>query len=537
VLAAYMLTWTSGAFLVAVIFVWLLVASWIDFVARPPTGRVATLVGLGAAIAWVLVSWLQPPALYRREMQLFALQAAAAAGVALELVRRAVIALRWNPRIVPVMAVTSALAGIIAVRSLEPALFDAVMTDLARFSASTERMQVLEARPLLLYDGAFALAPIWTLFRTGFPLGLVGLVALVVLFVRRPTSRLALVIVWGASMYLATLGQNRFGYYLVPIAAITTGWMAATIIEAGRNRGGWRAWSAVAVVAAGAFIPNLSLGAWSAVRPSGLSPEWTPAFDWLRTSTPEPFDDASYYTAVYRDTPLRLPDYAVMAWWDAGYWLAGIARRPPIANPTQAGANVAGAFFASTDEASAVSILERARGRYVVAEENLPFIAIDGRTLVGKFEGVVTWAGLPTSRYYQQLLVRNPSGLLEPRFVFTADYYRSMAFRLVVLGGAAADRATGPTVFSWAPRAMSDGAVIGEVVATRRFATIAEAEAFKRTLPNDNHTIAGTDPARPIVPVEALSRLEPVYRTPAPGVHGHGAVKVFELEAGANPRE
>ena len=43
-------------------------------------------------------------------------------------------------------------------------------------------------------------------------------------------------------VFAATLGQNRFGYYLVPVAAIATGCVVAWIADAVGRRAG-RTWA------------------------------------------------------------------------------------------------------------------------------------------------------------------------------------------------------------------------------------------------------------------------------------------------------
>jgi oligosaccharyl transferase (archaeosortase A-associated) len=533
-LAAYALAWTSASFLFAVIFIWLAVTGWLDFITKSPTGHVARVVGVGGAIALALVWLLQDPGLYRRDMQLLALAGLTGAAGLIEGARLAAVRFGWPMRRIPLLALSiGVLAGAAAwIRS--PVLADAVLADLVRFTPSPDRMQVLEARPLFLYLGNWSLAPAWEFFRSGFIVGLAALAALTIRVFVRPTAMDLLLLIWGAAMYAATLGQNRFGYYLVPIAALLGGWICASVIDAGRRAQGIRRTMAVVAVAALVFTPSLVPAVWTTGRPSGLPASWVEAFDWLRIATPEPFDDPAYYFARYSPGTARLPQYAVLAWWDAGYWITQIGRRVPIANPTQAGAAVAGQFFAETDEGKAVALLDQLRVRYVMAEENLPFIPVDGNALLGKFESVVTWAGLPTDRYYEQYLVADAKRQLTLRYMFTADYYRSMAFRLVALGGAGVNPSGLPvTVVTIVPRTVPGiTRIIPEVTASSDFATFDEAEAYRKTLAPGDHRIVGRNPTQTIVSIPPLRVLRGVFRTAAPGIFNRGAVRIYETCGG-----
>jgi dolichyl-diphosphooligosaccharide--protein glycosyltransferase len=224
---------------------------------------------------------------------------------------------------------------------MHPPLANAIAVDLWRFTPADDRMQVLEARPLLLFNGEFSLGPVWLMFRTGFIVGLVAIVVFMISYGRRQRGVDLLFAVWGIAMYLATLGQNRFGYYLVPIVAVLTGCISAWSIEAGRRAGGWRRDAAVIAVAAAVFGANLVPALWTTGRSGGLPTPWLPAFAWLREQTPEPFGDPEYYFARYGGEPRRLQS-SVLAWWDYGYWITQVAHRVPTANPTQAGAAEAG---------------------------------------------------------------------------------------------------------------------------------------------------------------------------------------------------
>ena len=209
------------------------------------------------------------------------------------------------------------------------------------------------------------------------------------------------------------------------------------------------------VVAAAAFGLNLVPAIWTTGRSAGIPTEWFPAFAWLRQQSAEPFGDPDYYYARYDAGPVRTATSSVMVWWDYGYEIIAAAHRVPTATPTQSGADVAGQFFLDTDEARARAELDAQHARYVFVDELLPF-RIDGAgRIMGKFETMAAWAGAPTSRFYDTFLV--PGGTsYRAAFLYFPDYYRTMAFRLGVLGGGGVTPAR-TDVVSWILQPLPDG--------------------------------------------------------------------------------
>ena len=528
-LAAYMLTWTSGAFLAAVLFGWTALAQTVAGVGRASiaAGRV---MAAAAVVALALVWLLQDASLPRRNMQLASLAALAGLAALFEAAMAVARRRRWSSLVAPAVVAIAVAAGAVAVRALAPALTSGVLIDVLRFTPSVDRMQVLEARPLLLYFGTWSLWAPWEIFRSGFYVGLVALVALAIRAGRRRDAGSLLVVVWGFAMYAATLGQNRFGYYLGPIAALLGGWLCSAVVEAGRRAGGHARTLAVVAVAALVFSPGVVPAVWTTGRPAGLPSGWVAATDWLRTSTAEPFGDAAYYEARYDSVPSRLPAYSVMAWWDSGYWVTQLARRVPVANPTQAGAVAAAVFYTAASEEDAVALLDRLGAHYVVADEQMPFIPGANGALVGRFENMVAFAGLPSPAFYFPVLVADATGRRAVRFAFTPEYYRSMAFRLAVLGGDGASPLAGTvTVMTTVDRAIPGTEQhLPEVTDMAGFSTFLDADAYLRTRGPGTHRIVGWDPTRTVVPLPPLNKLQTVFVAKTPGRFGTGAVRIFE---------
>jgi dolichyl-diphosphooligosaccharide--protein glycosyltransferase len=334
-LGLYLLTWASGAFFVAIVGLWLFFVALLAV----PAGRLAhtaRLVGVCATIALALVLIFQDPGMYRYGSQVLAL-----AGLALLclVVHTATRFEQTLPRRTAVLAAALAAlaASALAVWLWKPDLFDQVAVDITRFTPNAARMAVLEARPLFLYSGQWDWWQPWIFFKSGFYVGLVALVLFAGTVVRERKPGDALVWTFAVATLAATLGQNRFAYYLVPAFSILGGWLGDRVLE----WGGWfRARQegppvplqrelAFLAVAATMFAPGISTAARADARMSGIAPFWLDAISWLRQHTPEPFPafgGDAYYYARYPRQPAP-PDYTVMNWWDYGYLLTQRARR------------------------------------------------------------------------------------------------------------------------------------------------------------------------------------------------------------------
>ena len=81
------------------------------------------------------------------------------------------------------------------------------------------------------------------------------------------------------------------------------------------------------------------------------------------------------------------------------------------------------------------------RARYVIVDWELPFRDGADGSLAGRFQNLADWAGIPTSRFYSLCFSRQSDGdPWEPTWIYREAYYQTMAYRLMVLGGAACAR-------------------------------------------------------------------------------------------------
>lgn len=528
-LILFRLTWTSDAMIVAVLAVWLLahvtLQSW-----RPGgIGDVTRIAGIAAAIAapFAVFFWAAGIEPFRVNISLAVLGAIAAMAGATELGRYGLRAGWWSPRRLLAFTLGAAAVCIVGSALAFPTTAHDVLIELRRFKLTDTNRMVSEARPLYaIGDGIFQAS--WLLFRSGFVLGLLGLAFLGIRWIRRAQPADLLLIVWTAAVYAAAIGVNRFGYYLVPAIAIVGGCLCAASIEfAGRAGGLWRS-AMVVVVAAGAFGVNLVPALSRTTQGVSVPIAWFPAFDWIREHTPEPFGDPGYYSARYDAQHPRTAASTVMVWWDYGYELMAVAHRVPVAIPTGYGADTAAKFFTAVDEDEAMRILDSQRARHVWVDEQLPITVSPNGVPIGKVAAMAAAAQVPPSRDAAVFLLRQGNHY-RPIFLFFESFYKTMAFRLGVLGGKAVVPApNSAAVVSWTIENVEGFGPSWVISSLAPYPDYDAATAALKKLGPGNHAIVGRDPRTSAVPLEAVRGLTRVYATLAPGNFRQGAVQVFE---------
>ena len=403
-------------------------------------------------------------------------------------------------------------------------------------------MAVLEARPLFLYTGNWEWTQPWTFFRSGFYVGLVAVVLLAAsLWQSRRLDHL-LIAIFTLVNYAATVGQNRFGYYLVPASALVAGWLCTRLLDwggvphAGNPRPNIKPWLplqrevAIVLVAGIAVAPNLVPAALTTTRAGGMPEYWAAAMEWLRTSTPEPFDAPGYYLARYgAENPAA--KYTVMNWWDQGYWLIQAAHRVPVSNPTQGGAPAAAAFLTATDEQAALAILKTDRARYVMVDWELPFRDAGNGALAGRFQNLADWAGIPTSRFYSLCYTRErDTDPWTPSWIYTEAYYQTMVYRLMVLGGMGTASANNTWVVRKQQRLDTTGREFCEVSNAQSYPSADEAKRAAASR-GPEFVAVGRTPWQPAFPVAGVAglRLVQEFREAQQKPNETPMVRVFEV--------
>ena len=531
-LGLYLLSWASGAYFVAILAVWIVLAGVISRAAAARAAARSAIVAAVVALAMVLL--FQDPALFRYGTQLASLAALLIAALVVHV---------FSNRLTVIVAATLSLFLLcyLLFSLLFPALVQQVMNDLARFQPDPTRMAVLEARPLFMYTGNWSWQQPWTFFRSGFYVGLIATAGLVWSIGRSRRVDHLLIVCFTLANYLATLGQNRFGYYLVPATAVVCGWIAVRILDWGgvphagapldstRTLVPFQRELAVIVVAGVIVAPNIVPAAITTRRAGGMPDYWFAAMAWVREHTPEPFASPRYYYARYGRDAERA-SYSVMNWWDQGYWIIQTGRRVPVANPTQGGAPEAARFLTATDEAEAMSILSAHRARFAIVDWELPFRDGGGGALAGRFQNLADWAGAPTSRFYSLCFGRTQdTESWTPVWLFREAYYQSMAYRLMVLGGAAANPQNNTFVVQMRDRIDGNGRRFCEVTSREQHGTAGEARraAAER---GAGYEAVGLSPWQPAFPTDAITGLKVAaeFRAPTQQANETPMVRIFE---------
>lgn len=532
-LGLYLLAWASGSYFVFILAVWVVLAAIVAPERRASAGRFAAIMA-GIALAIVLV--FQDPDLFRYNTQVAALAGLLLISLAVMFFADQVV------KAIGIIAVAGLAIGLL-VWMLMPGLFNQVVTDLNRFRPDATRMAVLEARPLFLYTGNWTWSQPWTFFRSGFYVGLVAVPALAIATWRSRRVDHLLILCVTVANYLATFGQNRFGYYLVPSTAVAISWLAVRILDWGGvphaenphpRRGRPLPFQReIAVIAVAGLIvaPNVVPAALTTTRVGGMPAYWHNAMEWLRSNTPEPFAQPDYYYARYEKTNPPAA-FSVMNWWDQGYWIMQTARRVPISNPTQNGAGKAAAFLTATEEPAALSMLAADRAKYVIVDWELPFREGPDGSLAGRFQNLADWAGIPTSRFYSLCFSRKTDAdSWEPVWVYREAYYQTMAYRLMVLGGQAARPVNNTYVAHITDRTDTTGRRFCEVVNRWQYPQSDDAK-LSASQRGAGFEAVGLTPWQPAFSVPAITGLKPVaaFRDPDQKANESPMVRIFEVK-------
>ena len=309
----------------------------------------------------------------------------------------------------------------------------------------------------------------------------------------------------------------------------------------------------VIVVFFALFFPNIAPAITTADRAQfAPSDAWVSSLSWMKENTPEPFGDpdlyyqldTSYeYRSLYwlrRNVPNPSGDpefyyqleesrgypesaYGVIAWWDYGYWISRIARRIPIANPSQnirALTSVA-SFFISQDEESAEEMVKKLDSAYII---------VDSETATSKFWALAQWSGQKETEFFERYYMLQ-EGKATPVHLIYPEYYRSMAARLYNFDGKAVTPEES-TVISYEEKKDQKGEPVKLITGIESFPSYEEATAYISDQESGSYRIVGESPFISPVPLTALKNYELIYSSEnsitQPGVGSIPSVKIFQ---------
>lgn len=527
-LGAYCLTWTSAALFVAALGLWFVLQLLIDERVGRSTSVMTGLAVIMGATALACVLAFQNPRMFRYESQVAALGGLVLLGGTARLGEH--LLRRTGRSALTPMALTAAAALVAAAAAavMFPSVTAGILQDLLRLEPDPAGRLVTETQPLMRMTGHFSWRHPWNAFGPIFFVGIPALGALAIKVRRDTTREHALLLVWGVVAFAATLGQNRFGYYLAPVLALLAGWAVSS------------AWSwpvmrfrraAAVTLAALMLLPSLRMAIAEATRERHGSDALRLALLWMRDHTPDPFGDSAVYLARYDDATPPRAAYSVMNWADDGYDVVRVARRVPVANPAHTRIVDAARFFTSTSEGDALSILAANRSRYVIVTRDLALLPTPSpATLFGKFESLAYWAGAPGSQFIEGMFERDEAGQLVPAWVFHPDYYRSMAVRMSLYGASSSTPHNSTWVITYADQVTPAGQRFREIVESRLFRTYREAEAARAALGSGPHLLVGRRPLQTAVPLEPLEVIRPIHDE-HDVAHSLPAVRIFAADA------
>lgn len=534
-MGVYIYTWLGALLFVFIAFVFFVIQFIIDHLRRKSTDYLL-IVGVVFFGVTLLLAILGASS----QLYLVSLALALVAVPVLNWLSGLMTKKKLPPVAYPLALILLAMAGMGLLNLVSRDIFTTMVRAFEIFRPSGAQLTTIEMQPLisLSYGNPFAI--VWGNYNVSFFTSFIALLVLLYLAVRRSNAGISLMVIWSVIIFLATLGQRRFGYYLAVNVALLSGyfcWMAlelagfkalaaaggdavkkaATRRERRRRDAAPQGMNyavmalAVLVVFFGVFFWNIEpVTVVSGTAPYAPSDGWVSSLKWLKDNSPEPLGSPDAYDKKFPlpklgEPPYEYPDsaYGVLAWWDYGYWVTRIAHRIPNANPSQDPQSIkdAAAFFTALDEESTVEVQKKLNSTYII---------LDQETAMSKLWAIITWAGKDTTIYFDSYMVQQQDGSYKPFVLFYPDYYRTMAVRLYSFDGKA-QTPDKPIVISYEEKPDKTGRLYKIVTSIKQFDTYEGAEAYRASQTTGNYRIIGPNPMKSIVPLEALKHYHLVH--------------------------
>jgi len=567
----YMLTWAGALLFALVLFLFIVVQAVVDHLHGRPIGYLGLLgvclFGVGLIVYIPAIHGISTAA---------ALAAGLLVSVLLPLLSRWMNGRGLSGFYYPTAIAGLAVLGAILLAVISPSMFQWVTDSLATIFVWPMGTTVMEMQPLLIQQGVFTFAVAMGNYMLTFFLSIVCIGVLFYQVIKRGQADVMLLLVWSIIILLSALSMRRFAYYFAVNVALLTGYLCWIPLEAlvrkkkesssavapvkssarGKKRAARQAQQSRRTSRQGSFAiaailvalillvyypnigplpdgqrPSIDLARRPLFAPSNA---WCEAMDWLRTNTPEPFGNADNYYGLYKSPGLQggfiypADTYGTLAWWDYGYWIARIGRRPPATSPGT-GALESAYFFTAQDAAAAEQTIDRYSARWIILDNEIA--AHDG-----KFHALATLSGSNYSQYYDVFLTKQNSQYV-PAIYFFPEYYRSMVARLYNFDGKAVTPRS-VDIIGYREFTAQNGDVYKEVIDSRKFSSYSAAEQFIKENAGKNYIIAGQDPGESPVPLEELKEYRLVYRSnqKSPiGSMSQPSIKIFEYKKDVVP--
>jgi dolichyl-phosphooligosaccharide-protein glycotransferase len=550
-LAGYLLCWVGGLLFVFIIFVFFIIQYVVDHLRGKSTDYLGILGVPFFLLAMVLVlpfvDRSSLTAAHPASLALGAIATAALAALSAWMASR-----KLKRPYFPLALVVLGLAAFGVFTFAAHSLFVSMLNFFNIFFLQGGSLTITEVQPLF---NNFSQTPLlqtraWGFFTTGLFILPVSVILMVYSSVKETKAETTFFLTWSVLMIAATLGQNRFSYYLAVNVALAGGyffwrvigwitWAFEKISPKGRGaqtvtvthrktakakkvverrspvtgHHGLRYAAVVVAVIIGFFLvffPNITQATTVYKGIPGPDADWHESLVWMRNNTPEPFTDPDFYYGQYekpapgKSYPYPVSAYGVMSWWDYGHWITEIARRIPNSNAFQDGAVDAASFFTSQNESEANRILNRLGSKYIIIDRDMS---------TSKIGAIFNWAvkSAPAEYYYR----RNSAGKMERVLLYYPEYYQSICPRLYNFEGRTVVPYNNTTVISYAAKTDLNGTPYKEITSSKVFTTYEEAAAFIQGQKTPGYRIVGTDPFVSPVPLEALTHYKLVHQSPS----------------------
>ncbi len=400
---------------------------------------------------------------------------------------------------------------------------------IGRYSSGTLADQVTELQPLLTAGGGSGFVNLFGQFGLAWLFALAGVAVFARTLARGASPALTLFSVWNAVMIYSVLIHLRMAAYAGITVAMLAGISTAWIVRRVPPRLMWlRGVAAAGLFAAvlGVSLPIVYLQTHDGYGPD---PDWWAALNWLRWKTPEPLGDPG---AWYRWWPRLKPGdkpvyphsaYGVLAFWDKGYWISGVAHRIPSADGGQTGGVETSRFLTETRAEDALREMRAIGARYA---------ALSPALLRFQMTLLVRAAGRNVDEYLRFVSFRVPGGKTARGVLYLPAFYRSMAARLYLFDGRAVDtRARGVDVYVTTPGQPSGGLFYQTVSAVHHFGSASEAGDWVAQHREQTATLGSTDVALSCSDLEQIPWMRLAFESQGEGPFSFshpGHVKIFE---------
>jgi oligosaccharyl transferase (archaeosortase A-associated) len=556
-LGAYLLTWVGGLFFVFLFFCWVVIMYVIGHLRKESTDYLCII---GVPVFLIALIMVVPflDQLAFGEINIVSLVIGIVIFPILSGISKFAESKGFQRAYYPLILLGIGAIGLIGLHLANPALFRSMLQQFQVFTPDTNLLTITEVRPLFFQQGPFSLTPYWNSFTTATVTAPLGFILLLIMVIRKVDAGKILFLLWALMMFVATTGQIRFSEYLTVNFALLGAiivwqlvvWIPAVLkyFEFKKPSESYRArakktkaqarlargnqvsalrdsnpgerthrrvyqylyigLAAILIFFLGIF-PNIQLSIMVSGINSGVSNEWYDALTWMKTNTPEPFQDNGYFNKLYQKPAsgrYNYPSsaYGVLSWWDYGHYITQIAQRIPNSNPNQSGASSVATFLTAQNEGTADKLLDQMGTRYVMIDLNM-VTPYDNNFMTKMFSNVPPWAGKDLSQFCE-IYFQMVNGKYTPVTLFYPEYYYTMDARLYNFQGQRVIPANSTIVIS-----STEKAGYNLVQSSQTFPTYEEARAFISGHTSGNYRIVGTSPFVTPVPLEKLDHYEMVF--------------------------